>query len=226
MLSYFGSSTGKKFLMAVSGAALFAFIVGHLLGNLQVFLGPEELNRYSAFLHNTGELLWFARIGLLVMVIVHIWTATSLTLENRAARPVPYAAKDYIEASYASRTMHWSGVIVVAYLIYHLMHFTFRSVHPELTHFTNEQGRPDVYRMVVMSFQRPPIAITYILANFLLGMHLSHGLYSAFQSLGLLTDDLRVRLRVLAHLVGYGIFLGYASIPLGVLLGWVGLPWS
>src|SRR5450755_3535787 len=100
MTSYFSTSTGKKFLMAVSGGALFAFIIGHLLGNLQVFLGPEELNRYSAFLHSTGELLWMARIGLLVMVGVHIWTAVSLTLENRAARPTPYAQKDYIEASY------------------------------------------------------------------------------------------------------------------------------
>src|ERR1017187_6665171 len=129
MLNYFCSSTGKKFLMAVSGAALFAFIIGHLLGNLQVFLGPEELNRYSAFLHSTGELLWMARGGLLVMVGLHIWTATELTLENRAARPTGYASKDYIEASYASRTMHWSGILVATYILYHLMHFTFRSVH-------------------------------------------------------------------------------------------------
>jgi len=225
MVSYFTSSTGKKFLMAISGAALFAFIIGHLLGNLQVFLGPEELNRYSALLHSTGEVLWFARLGLLVMVIVHIWTATVLTLENRAARPTAYEAKDYIEASYASRTMHWSGIIVAAYLIYHLMHFTFRSVHPELSHFTNEQGRPDVYRMVVTSFQQPSIAIAYILANFLLGIHLSHGLYSGFQSLGLLKEGLRPRMFLLSRLIGYGIFLGYASIPMGVLLGWVGLPW-
>jgi len=210
--------------MAISGASLFAFIIGHLLGNLQVFLGPEELNRYSAFLHSTGELLWFARGGLLVMVFVHVWTATALTLENRAARPTAYAAKDYIEASYASRTMHWSGILVAAYIIYHLMHFTFRSVHPELSHFTDALGRPDVYRMVVMSFQQPSIAIVYVLANFLLGMHLSHGIYSAFQSLGLLTDELRIGLRALSCVIGYGIFLGYASIPLCILFGVVRLP--
>ena len=98
--------------MAVSGAALFVFILGHLLGNLQIFLGPEALNRYSAFLKSTGELLWIARIGLLVMVGIHIWTAVSLTLENRAARPIGYAQKEYIKASYASRTMHFSGILL------------------------------------------------------------------------------------------------------------------
>jgi succinate dehydrogenase / fumarate reductase cytochrome b subunit len=224
-MNYFGASTGKKFLMAISGLALFGFILAHLIGNLQVYLGPEDLNRYSAFLHSTGELLWVARGGLLAMVILHIWTATALTLENRAARPTGYAAKDYIEASYASRTMHWSGILVAAYIIYHLMHFTFRSVHPEFGHFIDAQGRPDVYRMVVSSFQQPSIALTYILANFLLGMHLSHGVYSAFQSLGLLTDEWRSKIRLLSCAVGYGIFLGYASIPLGVMLGWVAIPW-
>jgi len=224
MLRYFGSSTGKKLLMAATGTALFAFVIGHLLGNLQVFLGPEELNRYSAFLHSTGELLWLARIGLLFMVIVHIWTATALTLENLAARPAAYAARDYIEASYASRTMPWSGLMAAAFIVYHLMHFSFRSVHPELTHYTDALGRPDVYRMVVTSFQQPAITIVYIAANFLLGMHLSHGLYSAFQSLGILTDDLRTRLRALSYVIGYGMFLGYASIPLSILLGIVRLP--
>jgi succinate dehydrogenase / fumarate reductase cytochrome b subunit len=215
----FSSSTGKKFLMALSGAALFAFIIGHLLGNLQIFLGPEALNRYSAFLKSTGELLWAARIGLLVMVVIHIWTAVSLTLEARAARPIGYARKEYIEASYASRTMHLSGIIIFAYLVYHLMHFTFLKVHTQFSGFTDTQGRHDVYRMVVMSFQQPAIAITYIIANLLLATHLSHGLYSMFQSLGLVGETARPKLKLAANVVGYGIFLGYASIPLSVLLG-------
>ncbi len=218
-MSYFTSSTGKKFLMAVSGAALFAFIIGHLLGNLQIFLGPEALNRYSAFLKSTGELLWVARIGLIVMVGVHIWTAVSLTLENRAARPVAYAQKAFIEASYASRTMHLSGLIILAYLIYHLMHFTLHSVHPEYSQFLDAQGRHDVYRMVVLSFQQPLIAAVYILANLLLGMHLSHGIYSMFQSLGLAGETVRPPLQCVARAVGYGVFIAYAAIPLGVWLG-------
>ncbi len=207
--------------MAVSGAALFAFIVGHLLGNLQIFLGPEPLNRYSAFLKNLGELLWIARIGLLVMVGIHIWTAISLTLENRAARPIAYANKEYITASYASRTMDFSGIIILTYLIYHLMHFTFLKVHPEFGHLTDAQGRHDVYRMVVMSFQQPAVAVIYIIANLLLGMHLSHGLYSMFQSLGLVGEAVRPKLRCAANIVGYGIFIGYAMIPLSVWLGFV-----
>jgi succinate dehydrogenase / fumarate reductase cytochrome b subunit len=219
MLSYFSSSTGKKFLMAVSGLALVGFVIAHLVGNLQIFEGPEALNRYSAFLKGLGELLWIARIGLLVMVAIHIWTAVSLTLENRAARPVAYAQKDYVEASYASRTMHWSGFIVLAYIIYHLMHFTFLKVHTQYSGFIDDKGRHDVYRMVVMSFQQPAIAITYIVANFLLATHLSHGIYSMFQSLGLVGETVRPKLKCTANIIGYGIFLGYASIPLGVLLG-------
>jgi succinate dehydrogenase / fumarate reductase cytochrome b subunit len=205
--------------MAVSGAALFAFIIGHLLGNLKIFLGPESLNSYSAFLKNLGEILWVARIGLIVMAAIHIWTAISLALENRAARPVAYAKKDYIEASYASRTMHVSGIIVFAYIVYHLMQFTFLTVHPELSHFTDAQGRHDVYRMVVSSFQQPAIALFYIVANLLLGTHLSHGIYSMFQSLGLVNECPRPKLQIAANVVGYGIFLAYASIPFSVWLG-------
>ena len=219
MPSYFSTSTGKKILMAISGAALFAFVVGHLLGNLQIFLGPEALNRYSAFLKSTGELLWIVRIGLIVMVAIHIWTSVLLTLENRAARPVAYAQKEYIEASYASRTMHWSGLIILAYLIYHLMHFTFLSVHPEYGHFLDAQGRHDVYRMVVMSFQQPAIAVIYIIANLLLGTHLSHGMYSMFQSLGLVGQMARSPLQLASKILGYGIFMGYAAIPLSVWIG-------
>lgn len=224
-IPFFWTSTGKKVLMAVSGLALFGFIVAHLLGNLQIFLGQEELNRYSAFLKSTGELLWFARIGLLVMVAIHIVTAISLTLENKAARPVEYqGGKDYVAASYASRTMHLSGPIVLAYIIYHLLHFTVRSVHPEFGHLLDAQGRHDVYSMLVLSFQQWPIVLAYLIGNGLLAFHLSHGLYSMLQSLGLQSLASRPMSRVVAKVVGWGIFLGYASIPLGVFFGVVKLP--
>ena len=216
---YFSSSTGKKFLMAFSGFFLFGFIVTHLAGNLRIFGGPEALNDYSNFLKEHGDLLWAARTGLIVMVVLHIWAAVALTLENMRARPVEYASRDYIKASYASRTMHWSGLIIFFYIGYHLMHFTFVKIHPEFGHFVDAQGRRDVYRMVVSSFQLPPVALLYITANLLLGVHMSHGIYSMFQSLGLVREDMRRPLRAVAHLVGYGIFLGYASIPLSVWLG-------
>jgi succinate dehydrogenase / fumarate reductase cytochrome b subunit len=221
---YFWTSTGKKFLMAVSGLALVGFIVGHLVGNLQMFLGQEAVNRYAAFLKSTGELLWVARLGLIAMVVTHIVTAIALTIENAAARPVEYAVKSYKEATYASRTMKVSGIIVLAFLGYHLAHFTLLVTHPEYHHLLDAQGRHDVYSMVVMGFQNPWISGFYILGTFLLGMHLSHGIYSLFQSLGFQTIALRNRIRPAAIAAGWLLFLGFASIPLGVLAGIIRLP--
>jgi len=224
MAGYFSTSTGKKFLMAVSGAALFGFIVAHLAGNLQIFEGQEAINRYSLFLKSLGELLWAARIGLLAMVGIHIWTSVQLTLENKAARPVAYAEKKFIEASTASRTMIWSGTIILVFIIFHLMHYTFMTVHPEYRNLVDAQGRHDVYSMMVLGFQQPAISIFYIAAIFLLCFHLSHGIYSMFQSLGLQNDKIRACLLKWAPRIAWLIFLGYASIPSAVLAGIVKLP--
>ncbi len=124
MAARLASSLGKKYLMALSGCALFLFVIAHLLGNLQIFLGPEALNRYGHFLQTTPELLWPARLGLMALVVVHIVCAVKLTAENRAARPVPYAQHEIVAASYASRTMMMSGLILAAFIVYHLLHFT------------------------------------------------------------------------------------------------------
>lgn len=221
---FFWTSTGKKFLMGVSGLALVGFVVGHLIGNLQMFLGQEAVNRYAAFLKSTGEILWVVRFGLIALTVTHIVTAISLSLENAAARPIGYAAKTYKEATYASRTMKVSGLIVLAFLAYHLAHYTLRITHPEYHHLVDPQGRHDVYSMVVLGFSRPWISAWYILGVFLLGMHLTHGLYSMFQSLGLQTETLRKRVRPAALLVGWLLFLGFASIPAGVLVGLIRLP--
>ena len=221
---FFWTSTGKKFLMGASGLALVGFIVGHLVGNLQMFLGQEAVNRYAAFLKSTGEILWVVRFGLIALAVTHIVTAVSLSLENAAARPVGYAVKTYKEATYASRTMKASGLIVLAFLGYHLAHYTLMITHPEYHHLIDAQGRHDVYSMVVLGFSRPWISAWYILGVFLLGMHLSHGLYSMFQSLGIQTDTLRKRVRPAAIAIGWLIFLGFASIPAGVLAGLIRLP--
>src|SRR5437899_958336 len=125
------SSLGKKILVAVTGLGLFLFVIGHMLGNLQIFLGPEAINRYGNFLQTTPEILWPARIGLLAFVIIHIWTSVVLTLENRAARAAQYEVKELVAASLASRTMIWSGLIVVAFVGFHLAHYTLLIVHPE-----------------------------------------------------------------------------------------------
>ena len=210
--------------MGVSGAVLFGFIIGHLAGNLQIFEGQDRLNAYSAYLKNLGELLWIARIGLLVMVLVHIKTSIALTLENRAARPIAYAEKKYIKASLASRTMMWSGTVVLAFIIYHLLHFTFLKVHPQYGHLVDAQQRHDVYSMVVLSFQQPAIVVTYIVCLFLLCFHLSHGISSMFQSLGINNLAARPVLSKAAPVIAWLIFAGYAAIPLAVLSGVVKLP--
>ena len=187
----FTSSLGKKFIMAVTGMALFLFVALHLVGNLQVFLGPEAINRYGNLLQTNTEILWPARIILLILVALHIWSAIKLSAENRAARPQPYAHHEVVAASYASRTMLMSGLIIAAFIIYHLLHFTVQVQAINLTgkdftspSFHDAEGRHDVFAMMVLGFRSPYVSAFYIIAMFLLFLHLSHGLSAMFQSLG------------------------------------------
>ena len=220
----FNSSLGKKYIMAISGLALFGFVIGHLVGNLQVFLGPESINRYGAFLQGLGELLWVARIGLLVMVLLHIWSAVKLSAENRAARPVPYANWNPTVASYASRTMLMSGLIIAAFIIYHLLHFTAQTQAINLTGkdfhtLLDEKGRHDVYRMMIIGFSSVPVSVFYIIAMALLSLHLSHGVSAMFSSLGWKKRSYSPLINGFARGIAVFIFLGYSSIPIAILLG-------
>ncbi len=220
------SSLGKKYIMAISGLVLIGFVVAHLLGNLQVFLGPEALNRYGHFLQTTPELLWPARIGLLVMVGLHIAAAVALTTQNRAARPVPYAHYEVVAASYASRTMMMSGIIVAVFIIYHLLHFT---VQVPTINFTNQdfrqledlKQRHDIYRMMIAGFRNPLASGFYVLGIALLCLHLSHGISSLFQSLGFSNRAFGRFLDGFAIVAAWLIFLGYCSIPAAILIGWI-----
>jgi succinate dehydrogenase / fumarate reductase cytochrome b subunit len=220
----FSTSVGKKILMAVSGMVLVGFVIAHLVGNLQIFLGQEAINRYAEFLQSNLELIWPARIFLLVMLILHIMTSVQLSMEASAARPTSYESKKYIKASLASRTMIYSGFLVFAFIIYHLLHFTFLRVHPQYSHFTDAKGRHDVYSMMVLSFQQPLICAAYIVPVFFLCFHLSHGISSMFQSLGLNTNRTRAGLAAWGSRLAWLIFLGYASIPIACWLGYVKLP--
>src|SRR5215471_222536 len=153
----FGSSLGKKYLMAVSGFVLFLFVIGHLAGNLQIFLGPEAINRYGHFLQTNVELIWPARIFLLLMVGLHIWAATKVSVENKAARPIGYSEYRPFGSSYASRTMLMSGVIILVFVIYHILHFTVQVQYINLTgqsfvDFTDPQKRHDIFKMMVVGF--------------------------------------------------------------------------
>lgn len=222
--AFFKSSIGQKFLMAVSGIALFLFILGHLAGNLQIFLGQEAINRYAEFLRAVPELLWGARIGLIVMVVLHVVTSVSLTERNREARPVPYGAMGTKKATFTSRTMLASGLMIAAYVVYHLAHFTFKATNPAISHMIDPEGRPDVYSMMVLSFQQPLISFVYVVAMILLGMHLNHGIASFFRTTGIGYPKYANSIEKLGPAVGALIIAGYVAIPLAVLAGVVKLP--
>jgi succinate dehydrogenase / fumarate reductase, cytochrome b subunit len=218
------SSLGKKYIMAITGLALVGFVIAHLLGNLQIFLGPEALNRYGNFLQTTPELVWPLRIGLLAMVLLHIFAAIALTRQNRAARPVAYAHYEVVAASYASRTMFMSGIIVFVFIIYHLLHFTVQVPQINLTGqdfrlLEDSKQRHDIYTMMVSGYRNPLVSGFYVLGIALLSLHLSHGISSLFQSLGLSNRVYMRFLDKLAIVFAIAIFLGYVSIPAAVLMG-------
>jgi succinate dehydrogenase / fumarate reductase, cytochrome b subunit len=225
----FCSSLGKKYLMAGSGAVMFLFVIGHLAGNLQIFLGPEAINRYGHFLQTNVELLWPVRLALLAIIALHIWSAAKLTLENRAARPQAYAQWQPTAATYASRTMMMSGIIVAVFIVYHLLHFTVMAKAVNLTgkdfnarpEFFDAQGRHDIYKMMVTGFQVWPVSIFYLVGVGLLCLHLSHGLSAMFQSLGWKKRSYGEGLDRGAKWVSVLIFLGYSSIPAAILLRWI-----
>jgi succinate dehydrogenase cytochrome b subunit len=213
-LRFWQTTVGKKAVMAVTGVILFGFVVGHLLGNLQIYLSPEKINHYSAALHSMPALLWGARFTLLVSVFLHIWASWQLVLLQRAARPIGYVKKVNAHSTYASRTMVWSGPIILVFVIFHLLHFTFGAIHP---------GGPfsehDVYNNVVAGFQVWPVSLFYIIAMILLCYHLYHGLWSMFQTLGISHPVYTPWLRTLAKIVALLIAIGNISIPVSVLAG-------
>ncbi len=210
-------SIGKKLLMAVTGFFAFGFVFGHMLGNLQIFIGQDQMNTYAAKLQSLGPALWVIRAFVLASFIVHVWFGIRLKLEAWAARPISYQNDSTVKATLASRTMIWTGGIIVLFLIYHLAHYTIRSTNPEFNSLIDPLGRPDVFNMVIAGFSVTWVSAFYILAVGLLSYHLSHGAASMFQSLGLNTEAWQVRLHRLAWLLTIILFLGYASIPLAVL---------
>ncbi len=218
------SSLGKKVVMAVTGVILFGFVIMHMLGNLQVFLGQDALNNYALKLQKMPYLLWPARAFLLTALITHIVVAVWLTAENRRARPVAYTVKETVQASYASRTMMMSGVIVFVFIVYHLLHFTFGVTHPELFHRLDARGRYDVYTLVVSSYHNVWVASAYVLAMVPLCLHLSHGLSSLFQSLGLKHTRFQPALGWFAKGMALIIFIGNSSIPMAAFFNWLKLP--
>ena len=212
--------------MAISGLIMFLFVIGHLAGNLQVFIPDhgEAINRYGHFLQSNQELLWPVRLFLLLMLVLHVWAAVKLSAENKAARPVGYANWQPAGASYASRTMLMSGIIIFVFITYHLLHYTVQWQYINLTHqnfvdFKDPAKRHDVFKMMVVGFSNPFVSGFYIVGMALLCLHLSHGTSSMFQSIGWKNQAYRPFLDKASCWLAGLIFLGYVSIPVAILLG-------
>ena len=226
--------------MALTGVILIGFVIGHLVGNLQIFQDPDHINGYAQFLHQLGPLLWVARIGLIVSAVLHVWAATVLTLENKKARGGEYGFKHTIQATLASRAMRWTGYLVLAFLFYHLAHFTWGVVQadtfketPPLDHYTMKGDYRvagfvvvkagtdvvNVHSMVILGFQKKIVALFYIVAVGLLSFHLLHGFDSLFQTFGLRNAKWSGALRLIAAGFCLAYFLGNLAIPGAVLAG-------
>ena len=240
--SFFSSTIGRKILMALTGLVLVLFVLGHMLGNLQIFLGPDAINAYAYKLHEVlpTSALWAVRLFLLVCITVHIWMAVLLTVENRRARPLAYLKKRAVQATYASRTMRMSGIILFAFIIFHIAHYTVRTVpgmlynEPNVLDLTKvplvkdgltvvKEGETiptfNVYDMMVDGFEVWWVSAFYIIATGLLCLHLTHGVSSMFQTVGLRNQLWRQRLDRVALIYGWVVFLGFAIIPAAVLSG-------
>jgi len=222
--SIWASIIGKKIVMAVTGIILVLFVLGHMAGNLKIFNGPEEINAYSRFLREVGypelgngQLLWGVRIVLLVSVLLHITAAYQLTMINRRARPVDYNTKKNVETSIGALTMRWSGVLLIAFVIFHLLHFTAGAVGFQPGQFEHLM----VYQNVVAGFSLWPVAVFYIVAMFFLALHLNHGIWSAFQTLGWSNARNQRSLQILSKAIAMIVFLGFSSVPVAVMAGWV-----
>lgn len=219
-----GSSIASKVIMALTGIALLGFVIAHMVGNLQVYAGPEKLNAYAHTLQSLGPVLWGMRLGLLAIFGLHVWTAFRLWRANSAAKPVKYAVAANNTSTYASRTMIWSGFIVLAFVVFHLLHFTLGKVQPDLFHTADalDPKRHDVYRMVILGFRDPAIAVSYVVAQVLLCLHISHGASSLFQTLGFTNPRMECVKNAAGPLLATVIAIGNISIPVTILLGLVG----
>ena len=207
-------SIALKAVMAVTGIVLYAFVFVHMVGNLQLYQGEEKINAYAAFLKSVPPLLWGTRVTLLLAVALHATAALVLWLRNRAARPVPYDHQNFLAAGVTSRTMFWTGPIVGLFVVYHLLHLTLGSAHPQFSH-TN------VYANVVAGFSSVWVSAFYVLAMVALGFHLFHGGFSLFQTLGLRTPRYEKPIRVVFAVLCTVIVAVNVSFPIAVLAGLV-----
>ena len=210
--TFWETSVGKKAVMAVTGLIMIAFLIAHVLGNLQMFAGPLKINEYSAALHRLGPLLWLARGGLIVALVLHVTAAYQLTQRTRTARPIGYADADPQVSTFAARTIRWGGVLLLAFIVLHLLHLTFGTIHPAF-------DRKDVYGNMIVAFQVWWVALLYILAMIGVGLHLYHGTWSSIRTLGLTRASGNPLKRRATAVLAWAIYLGFSIIPIAVLAG-------
>ena len=215
LLRFWRSTIGKKVAMAITGAILIGFLVSHVLANLLILTGkPDGINAYAAFLRTQPPLLWGGRVVLLGAVILHVIAALQLTRLDRAARPVGYAKMAPQTSTFASRTIRWGGLLILLFVVYHILHFTTGTVHPDFVH-------GDPYRNVIVGFDVKWVAAFYIVAMVAVGLHLYHGTWSAFRTLGLVQPSANPLKRRVATVLAIGIWLGFTLIPVAVITGMV-----
>src|SRR5689334_2174157 len=222
-LQFYRSTIGKKIIMAVTGLIGIGFVIGHMAGNLQAFVGRDKLNAYGALLHGPlGELLWIVRLVLIVSVILHVLMAYQLTMRARAARPVGYAERRSQVSTWASRTMRWGGVLLLLFIIVHILHFTTETVDPAgWRERLDAVGRRDVYGNLVASFRIWWVAAFYVLAMLFLGLHLYHGAWSSVRTLGYAKPSPQPLHRRIALVIAAIVWLCFTIVPLGVLAGFI-----
>lgn len=224
VMAFWHTMIGKKVVMAVTGIVLIGFVIAHMLGNLKIFSSPDEINAYSRFLREVGspelaygQLLWVVRIVLLICVALHITAAVQLSRMSLAARPVGYNVKRNIETTFAARMMRWGGALLVAFIIFHLLHLTAGAVGFRAGQFRHLA----VYQNVVAAFAIWPIALFYVVAMAALCLHLYHGIWSMLQTLGGNTAQNETMLKIASRVVAIVVFLGFSSVPVSVLAGWL-----
>jgi succinate dehydrogenase / fumarate reductase, cytochrome b subunit len=227
----FQTSVGSKIVVALTGIGLTGFVIMHMLGNLQIFAGPEKINHYAKFLKDLGPGLWAARIGLLVLLLVHMYCSIRLKVRAAEARPIPYFHDATIQASIASRIMLQTGILIFVFLLFHLAHFTFgwigtARVNGETVSYLSLHDGPlhDVYSMTILGFMNPLVAGLYIIAQVILCLHLNHGVGSVFQTLGANSPRWQPAIKALSWAVALVVSVGNIAIVVAVWVGALKLP--
>jgi succinate dehydrogenase / fumarate reductase cytochrome b subunit len=222
LLTLYRSTIGKKAIMAVTGLLLVGFVIVHMAGNLQVFLGAAKMNGYSAFLKSTGELLWVARLALLAAVLLHVLMAWQLTRIKAEARPIAYQRRESQVSTIASRTMRWGGVLLLVFIVFHILHFTTGTVFPVAS--SPDASHPgfsatDVYGNVLSAFRTPWVAAFYVVAMLFLMLHLFHGAWSSVRTLGFAKASRHPLHRRIAAAIAIVVWLGFTAVPVAVFFG-------